>query len=379
MTSKPKVSVVVPIYGVEKYLKQCVDSILAQTLPDIEVILVDDGSPDKCPEIVDQYAQQDKRVVAIHQPNGGYGVAVNHGISVARGEYIGIIESDDWIEPTMYEKLYNNAIKNNSDVVKCGFFVYDSTKIPKKQNKKYKYELRQNIEAWPDKSFVASEYPLCISMHASIWAAIYKSDFVKNIKLVETKSASYQDFPFLIETMCTARHISVVKEYLVHWRVESTNNSSTNNVGEKTMIMADQCKICFDLLKKYGYAETFKEEFWAHAVDADFGFFSKIKWQYKAIYFDKLRELFSNIGKYDKFRYKYFNEVTHRFVNYVLNDDFIGATQHKYRPTLGNIRRVLLSIRTPSEYFKGWRVQLLGLQIGSNLDYSIPAWYRISM
>ena len=95
--NKPKVSVVVPIYKVEKYLCECVDSILAQTLHDIEVILVDDGSPDKCPEIVDEYAKKDKRVVAVHQKNAGYSTAVNKGIAMAKGEYIGVIESDDWI------------------------------------------------------------------------------------------------------------------------------------------------------------------------------------------------------------------------------------------------------------------------------------------
>ena len=379
MTENPKVSIVVPIYKVEKYLEQCIDSILAQTLNDIEIILVDDGSPDRCPEIIDEYAKNDKRIVAIHQENGGYGVAVNHGIAIARGEYIGIIESDDWIEPNMYEKLYKKAKEDDSDVVKCGFFVYDSTKPKEKQNKKYKYNPRQNIEAWPDKCFTASEYPLCVSMHASIWAALYKSDFVKNIKLIETKSASYQDFPFLIETMCTAKRISVVKEYLVHWRVEATNNSSTNNFGEKTMVMADQCKICFDLLNKYGYAEAFKEEFWAHAADANYGFFSKIKWQYKNIYFDKLRELFNNIKNYDKFQYKYFNKTLSNFVKCVLNDDFIGATKRRSRFCLANIRRMFISIRFPSSSFEGWRIQLLGIQIGSNLDFFIPAFLRIRL
>lgn len=92
---QPDISVVVPIYGVEKYLKQCVDSILNQTFKNMEVILVDDGSRDRCPQMVDEYAAQDARVVAIHQPNGGYGKAVNAGIARARGKYIGIIESDD--------------------------------------------------------------------------------------------------------------------------------------------------------------------------------------------------------------------------------------------------------------------------------------------
>ena len=227
MKNKPKVSVVVPIYGVEKYLKQCVDSILAQTLTNIEIILVDDGSPDKCPEIVDEYAKKDSRVVAVHQPNGGYGTAVNHGISLAQGEYIGIIESDDWIEPTMYEKLYNNAIANNSDVVKCNFYVYNSlASKPARINKKWHQQ--QLNKAPKDIAFSLKDYPEIVMFHASVWASLYRSDFVKKIKMNETKSASYQDFPFMCEVMARAGRISVVNEHLVHYRMEEGQGSSTS-------------------------------------------------------------------------------------------------------------------------------------------------------
>lgn len=119
---QPDISVVVPIYGVEKYLKQCVDSILNQTFKNMEVILVDDGSRDRCPQMVDEYAAQDARVVAIHQPNGGYGKAVNAGIARARGKYIGIIESDDWIAPDMYEKLFAQAEKTGAEITKGNFY-----------------------------------------------------------------------------------------------------------------------------------------------------------------------------------------------------------------------------------------------------------------
>ncbi len=116
----PKVSVVVPIYGVEKYLRQCVDSILAQTLKDIEIILVDDGSPDACPRIVDEYAARDPRVVPVHQENRGLSGARNAGLDAARGEYVGFIDGDDWIEAEMFEKLYDAATANIADVVACG-------------------------------------------------------------------------------------------------------------------------------------------------------------------------------------------------------------------------------------------------------------------
>ena len=98
-------SVIVPIYNVEKYLPKCIDSILAQNYSEIEVILVDDGSPDGCPEICDNYAEKDKRIVVIHQKNLGVSAARNAGLKAAHGEYIGFVDPDDWISPSMYQEM----------------------------------------------------------------------------------------------------------------------------------------------------------------------------------------------------------------------------------------------------------------------------------
>lgn len=106
---QPKVSVIIPVYKVEKYLVQCLDSIVGQTLKDIEIIIVDEGDKDACRYIIDHYEQADKRVIAIHEKNGGYGASVNKGFDIAKGEYIGIVESDDFIAPEMYEEMYNYA------------------------------------------------------------------------------------------------------------------------------------------------------------------------------------------------------------------------------------------------------------------------------
>ena len=111
-----KVSVVVPIYNVEKYIKQCVVSIRNQTLEDIEIILVDDGSPDNCPQICDEYKKLDNRIKVVHKKNGGLSSARNAGMRVATGEYIGFVDSDDYIEVDMYEKMYNTSKKYNTKV-----------------------------------------------------------------------------------------------------------------------------------------------------------------------------------------------------------------------------------------------------------------------
>ena len=115
------ISVIVPIYKVEKYLPKCIDSIINQTYKDLEIVLVDDGSPDGCPQICDEYAKIDNRIVVIHKENGGLSDARNAGLDIATGDYISFIDSDDYIEPTMYEKLLDSLIESNADMSICGF------------------------------------------------------------------------------------------------------------------------------------------------------------------------------------------------------------------------------------------------------------------
>jgi glycosyltransferase involved in cell wall biosynthesis len=106
----PKVSIIVPIYNVEKYLRECLDSIVKQTLKDIEIVCVNDGSTDSSLDIIKEYAEKDERVKYIDKPNSGYGISMNQGLDKAQGEYIGIVESDDFIKPEMFEELYNLAL-----------------------------------------------------------------------------------------------------------------------------------------------------------------------------------------------------------------------------------------------------------------------------
>ena len=118
---KREISIIVPIYNVEKQLSTCIESILNQTFMNFELILVDDGSPDKCGEICDEYEKKDKRIKVIHKKNGGLSDARNAGLNIATGKYIGFVDSDDIIHPQMYEKLYNCINKYNSDIIQCKF------------------------------------------------------------------------------------------------------------------------------------------------------------------------------------------------------------------------------------------------------------------
>ena len=121
--SRPKVSVIVPVYKAESYLCKCVDSLLAQTLTDFEILLIDDGSPDKSGEICDAYAQRDTRIRVLHQQNSGVSIARQRGLEMAVGDYVIHTDPDDWVEPDMLQSLYAKAVAENADMLICDFYV----------------------------------------------------------------------------------------------------------------------------------------------------------------------------------------------------------------------------------------------------------------
>lgn len=178
------VSIVVPIYKVEKYLSRCVQSLLNQTLKDIEIILVDDGSPDKCPEMCEDYLKVDKRIKVVHKENGGLSSARNAGINVATGKYIGFVDSDDSILPTMYEELYNVINKYN-----CDFAMSDYERIMRDGRENLK---SLNIaKGYYDKNRIIKEiYPELIMGRnldygplLSVWHCLYNSNFLRQYNL----------------------------------------------------------------------------------------------------------------------------------------------------------------------------------------------------
>ena len=127
---KPLLSIIVPVYKVENYLQKCIDSILAQTFTDFELILVEDGSPDGCPALCDAAAAKDARIRVLHQKNGGLSAARNAGLDVARGEWIGFVDSDDYIAPEMYETLYKAVQSTGADLALCDYAEVDEAGAP---------------------------------------------------------------------------------------------------------------------------------------------------------------------------------------------------------------------------------------------------------
>ena len=203
----PKVSIVMPLYNQEKFIKQCLLSVMNQSLKDIEIIVVNDGSTDNSLKIVSQLATKDKRIIILNNSNFGYGHAVNSGISIARGQYIGIVETDDFVDKFMFEDLYNATNEGNIDIVKSNFFnCYD---VGFKKNKIRKCPSLGLFlpKSAIGKPFNVSQFPCILKGHPSIWSAIYNKNFLlKNkIKFNELKGAGWVDNPFFFETMLSAK------------------------------------------------------------------------------------------------------------------------------------------------------------------------------
>lgn len=235
---QPKISVIVPIYGVEKYLREAVDSILNQTLKDLEIILIDDGGKDLCPQIIDEYAAKDSRVVAIHKPNGGYGQTCNVGLERATGEYIAIMEPDDYIDENMYQDLYNIAKENNSDIVKSKF--YENIQAP---DKKLLRAALWDDEFFPKETCTINEAFLFMYYHPSIWSCIYRRDFLNenNIRFVEAPGAGWTDNPFQVQTMCLAKRINYTPKAYYYWRVLTSNQA--DEIKDYTIIFKRSSEI----------------------------------------------------------------------------------------------------------------------------------------
>ena len=183
-----KISIIVPVYNVQRYLDKCLKSVLSQTFQDIEVVAIDDGSTDRSGEILDSYAKRDIRLHVIHRENRGYGKTINQGIALAKGKYIAIVESDDWIEPDMLACLWDKAEQYDAEIARCGFYIYDSHQDPQNQNIVWD-ETAYMMSYNPDGVFIPMDYPENFVFHSAIWTYLYRTDFIKKIPFLENLRA----------------------------------------------------------------------------------------------------------------------------------------------------------------------------------------------
>lgn len=201
------ISIIVPIYNVEKYLPQCLDSLVSQTYRDIEIILVDDGSPDRCPEICDSYAKEDARITVIHQQNAGVSSARNTGIRIAKGEYVGFVDPDDWVSPEMYDAMLRAMLSSQADLAVCGYaYCHEDGSV----NKSREYQ-RRAVETLTQKEIMRRMSDIPPTIRHAVWNKLFRQKLLKEIAFPEDLQSS-EDVWFLTEYLLKIKSAVIVHE-----------------------------------------------------------------------------------------------------------------------------------------------------------------------
>ena len=239
--TRPKVSVIVPVYNNEDHIDECLQSIVDQTLQDIEIIVINDGSTDRSRHILHNWTKEDSRIQVINQVNKGTGASINYGISIARGEYIAEVDGDDFIDPDMYEYLY--SIADGADIVKSGYYSYYE------QGRDYPYSLVKEVQRFcPIELDIMSRF-LVFSFQPSFWSAIYRREFIWNNNLYwnETPGASFQDTSIIFKMNALCKSMVWTDRSFYHWRVSEPHSITSN-------------KWPYAVIYEYACMENFLEE-----------------------------------------------------------------------------------------------------------------------
>ena len=324
-----KVSIILPIYNVAKYLPRCLDSVLNQTLRDIEIILATDGPAD-CDAICNEYAQKDGRIKIISHP-GSYGKAVNQGIKSALGEYIGIVETDDWCDLTMFEKLYQIAKQYDADVAKASFYCVKDEKTEKKV---FSEEIKL-LTLDKDKDF--------FDFTSSLWSAIYKTSFLKknNIVFIEEK-LSFIDTPFVLETFIKSDCFIYLPEALYFYNCNNPESSVKNSERFVDSIKAEE----------FFYNKISPQIFKHIKREYLIGLASRLRWNLNRIKIKENKQLFW--------------EEAHRYIQKIglSKADLVSLPNE-------NMKQLLISLNQTAKYddihiqkeFKLWGISLLNVKI----------------
>lgn len=245
----PEVSVLIPIYNVERYLERCLTSLVGQTYDDFEAICINDGSTDGSRAIIQRFLDADSRFRVIDKENSGYGASMNRGLDAARGRYVAILESDDFFEPDALAVLHEAAEMNQAEVVKANFYLYWSRPEERRELFRVVDEVEAGHVLRPlDDLAVFFRKP-------SIWSALYRRDFLVDdgIRFLETPGASYQDSGFNFKVWASARRVAFLAAPVLNYR-QDNEGSSVNNPG-KVFCVCDEYASMEEFVRARGGAD----------------------------------------------------------------------------------------------------------------------------
>lgn len=283
-TNQPKVSVILPVYNVGKYLRQSLDSLINQTLKDIEIICVDDGSTDDSYEILEEYKEKDNRIKVIHKENKGTGAARNDGLRLATGECIGFVDPDDWVKPNMFERLYKEIKEKNLDIAMCMPDGYDeknavNTPFPYFVDANFEHIIDDRVFNWRDLS--PFQYPMCV------WNKLYTKKLFDENNIDFAQGLDFEDHKVIFGTLLTAERMFFIREKLYVYRFNREGSVLTDNNRR----LIDHIKI-FDivenLMKETNTYNILRNDFLTYKIHNILYYYSMIKDEFKNEYYNNM-------------------------------------------------------------------------------------------
>ncbi len=282
--SKPKVSVILPIYNVGKYLRQSIDSLINQTLKEIEIICIDDGSTDDCYDILEEYKAKDSRIKVVHKSNKGTGAARNDGLRLATGECIGFVDPDDWVKPNMYEILYNQIKEKNLDIIMCMPDGYDeknavNAPFPYFVDANFEHIIDDRVFNWRDLS--PFQYPMCV------WNKLYTKELFDKNHIDFAEGLDFEDHKVIFGTLLTAERMYFIHDKLYVYRFNREGSVLTDNNRR----LIDHIKI-FDivenLMKETNTYNALRNDFLFYKIHNILYYYSMIKDEFKTEYYKNM-------------------------------------------------------------------------------------------
>lgn len=350
------VSIVVPVYNVECYLQECLDSVLRQTLDNIEVICVNDGSTDNSLSILRKYEKKDSRVKIITKDNSGYGHTMNVGINAARGKYVGIVESDDYITSNMFQRLFETAELYNATIVKSDHFVFSTSK--NKKISEYQYACPTE---YYNRILNVDNCPAIYTFAMMNWTGVYRTDFIRDNKIFhnETPGASFQDNGFWFQTISLSRKTIFINEAFYYYRQD--NPESSINSKKKVYCICEEYKFLKDFLENHAelgeiyYKNYFEKKFFNYMNS-----YKRISNEYKLEFLEKVSKEFENdlnnplikLESIDPWVYKQVNRIIDSPKLFYIENELYDLNE-EYKKT----HEKLLRIRNSKEFKKGIKIK----------------------
>lgn len=289
-----KVSIIIPYHNVEAYISQCLESVVNQTLTDIEIIMINDASTDNSKKIVEDFAQNDNRIIMLETKElSGQANARNIGLKIAQGEYIGFVDSDDWIDTSMFEKLYNKAKFQDSDITMCCVKLYDDETSEFSENDYYSLK---SLEKYSNDSFSPEDTKHdLLNINVVIWNKIYKRYFLESTKEKLADGFIYEDLPFFFGTYLKANKINIVWEYLYFYR-QNRKYSTMQNIDKKVYDRIPMVSLAYEKLKQANFYKEIEIDVLSWIIDDIFHRFTLLEEKYYKEYFYDMKKLFQSFG-----------------------------------------------------------------------------------